>query len=66
MIDTEAYLRGIANGDRSAFSSLYRSWQPTLVRYATGLLSGDREAAEDVVDEALLAVWQQAGRFAGT
>ena len=66
MIDTAAYLRGIANGDRSAFSSLYRSWQPTLVRYATGLLSGDREAAEDVVDEALLAVWQQAGRFAGT
>ncbi len=66
MIDTEAHLRGIAGGDRAAFSALYRIWQPVLVRYATGLLNGDREAAEDVVDEALLAVWQQAGRFAGS
>ena len=66
MIDTEASLRGIAKGNREAFSALYRCWQPLLVRFATGLLGGDRAAAEDVVDEALLAVWQQAGRFAGT
>ena len=66
MIDTEAWLQRIAGGDRDAFSALYRSWQPVLVRYASGLLNGDREAAEDVVDEALLAVWQQAGRFART
>lgn len=66
MIETETFLRGIAHGDRTAFSSLYRNCQPVLVRYATGLLNGDRAAAEDVVDEALLVVWQQAGRFAGT
>ena len=66
MIATEASLRAIAEGNREAFSALYRCWQPLLVRYATGLLGGDRAAAEDVVDEALLAVWQQAGRFSGT
>ena len=65
MIDTEACLRGVAEGNREAFSALFRFWQPLLVRYATGLLGGDRTAAEDVADEALLAVWQQAGRFAG-
>ena len=65
MIDTEVHLRGIADGNHAAFTALYRGWQPILVRYATGLLNGDREAAADVVDEALLAVWQQAGRFSG-
>jgi RNA polymerase sigma-70 factor, ECF subfamily len=64
-MDVESKLRGIARGERGAFSELYLGMQPTFIRYATGLLAGDREAAEDVVDEAFMAVWQQAGRFAG-
>ena len=61
----ELQLRAIASGDRGAFATVFRAYQMPFVRYATGLLAGDREAAEDVVDEAFLAVWQQAGRFDG-
>ncbi len=62
-VDVEWAIRGIARRDKGAFSSLYASQQPRLLNYATGLLAGDRAAAEDVVDDAFVAIWQQAGRF---
>ena len=62
----EAQLRAISNGDRTAFDSLFRHYQPRYVAYATGLLAGDKEAAEDVVHETFVAIWQQAGRFTGS
>jgi RNA polymerase sigma-70 factor, ECF subfamily len=65
-MDIESKLRGIARGERGAFAELYRAMQPSYIRYATGLLAGDREAAEDVVDEAFIAIWEQAGCFAGS
>jgi RNA polymerase sigma-70 factor, ECF subfamily len=64
-MNIEWALRGIARGDKGSFSTLYADQRILLVRYATGLLAGDREAAADVVDEAFVDVWQQAGRFAG-
>jgi RNA polymerase sigma-70 factor, ECF subfamily len=64
-MDIEAELMGIANGDRAAFSRLWRATQPECIRYATGLLAGDRSAAEDAVDEAFTAIWQQSGRYDG-
>ncbi len=63
MIESE--LQAIANGDRAAFSRLYRAVRPELVRYATGLLAGDRSAAEDAVDDAFVALWTQSGQFDG-
>ncbi len=62
-IETE--LMRIASGDTAAFSRLYGALRPELLRYATGLLAGDRDAAEDAVDEAFVAVWQQSGRYDG-
>lgn len=62
-IETE--LKKIADGDRAAFSRLWRAAQPECIRYATGLLAGDRSAAEDAVDEAFIAIWQQSGRYDG-
>lgn len=59
-------LQGIARKDRAAFSWLYASDQAPLLRHATGMLAGDCAAAEDAVDEAFIAVWQQAGRFRGS
>jgi RNA polymerase sigma-70 factor, ECF subfamily len=65
MTRIELELKGIANGDRAAFVRLWRATQPEFIRYATGLLAGDRSAAEDAVDEAFIAIWQQSGRYNG-
>lgn len=64
-MDIETELNRIANGDRLAFARLWRATQPELLRYATGLLAGDRSAAEDAVDEAFIAIWQKSGRYDG-
>jgi RNA polymerase sigma-70 factor, ECF subfamily len=64
-MDIETEIRRVARDDRAAFSRLYLETRPTLIRYATGLLAGDREGAEDAVDEAFIAIWQQAGRYEG-
>jgi RNA polymerase sigma-70 factor, ECF subfamily len=64
-MDIENALNQIGQGERGTFAALYRETQPCFIRYATGLLAGDREAAEDVVDEAFIAVWQQAGSYNG-
>lgn len=65
-MNIEWALQGIARGDEGAFSWLYASEHVLLLRYATGILAGDRAAAEDAVDEAFLAVWHQAGRYSGS
>lgn len=57
-------LRQIAQGDRAAFESLYRSWQPRLFRYLARLL-GDAPAAEEVGDDVLFEVWKRARDFRG-
>jgi len=58
-------LNRIARGDRTAFTHLYTQAQPNLVRYAAGILAGDVDGALDVVDEAFLSVWREAGRYSG-
>ena len=65
-MSTEAKLRAIANGNQSAFTGLFTEYLPRFISYATGLLAGDKEAAEDVVHEAFVAIWQQAGNYSGT
>lgn len=60
-----ALLRGIAQGERRAFETLYLEMQRPMLAYAIGLLAGDRSAAEDAVDEAFMDIWQSAGSFTG-
>jgi len=62
---TKDALSQIAAGDRAAFTKLYSNAKPTLTRYAAALLAGDVDAAMDVVDEAFLSVWREAGRYSG-
>ena len=64
-METEIKLRAIAGGDRVVFAALFKEYLPRFVPYATGLLAGDKEAAEDVVHDAFMAIWQQAGHFSG-
>ena len=63
---TEALIRAISHGDRSSFEQLYRKLQRPMLGYAIGLLAGDREAAEDAVDEAFVDIWKGATSFSGT
>ena len=56
-------LSRIAQGDRGAFSDYYRLHQKRLTAYAMAILAGDKEAAEDVVDEAFLDLWKNAAKY---
>lgn len=58
-------LERVAQGDRVAFSQLYRKYQPRLVSYCARLLKDDVAQAADIVDEALFDVWRSANRFEG-
>ena len=58
----EDLLAATARGDRPAFAELYRLTHRRLYAIALVLLRGP-EAAEDVLQEAYLAVWRTAGQY---
>ena len=60
----EALLQAIAQGSMSAMESLYRQFERTVYRYALSHLSDPFDAAE-VLNDVMLDVWRQAGRFEG-
>jgi len=60
-----ALLTRIADGDREAFSDLYRSYQPRLIKFCSRILKNDVALAADIVDEAMIEVWKSAGSFSG-
>jgi RNA polymerase sigma-70 factor (ECF subfamily) len=55
-------LSATARGDQTAFAALYRLAAPTLLGVALRVL-GRRDAAEDVLQEAFLAIWDKAGLY---
>jgi RNA polymerase sigma-70 factor (ECF subfamily) len=57
-----ATLNAIAQGERQALADLYQGHAPSLMGYLTHL-TGDPAAAEDLVQELFMVVWQDAGRF---
>jgi RNA polymerase sigma factor (sigma-70 family) len=59
-----ALLRAIANGDERALDELYARHGPALLTYLVGRL-GDRQQAEEVLQDVLLAAWKGAARFRG-
>ncbi len=52
-------------GDRGAFDELLARLFPATLRFATRLLDGDAEAAEDAVQEAWIKAWKGLPDFAG-
>ncbi len=62
--DTLALAR-VAKHDREALAEVYARFQRPLFRYLFHLL-GQKEAAEDVLQEVMLIVWQKAHTFHGT
>lgn len=55
-------IRAIAQRDRRAFETLYYRYTPRLGRYLFRLLK-QREAVEEVINDVMLVVWQNAARF---
>lgn len=57
-----AEVRAIASGDSSAFRRLIDRESPRLLRFALGVL-GSLDEAEDVVQETLLRLWENAATW---
>ena len=65
--DSEAesvQLQRMAGGDRDAFTAFYRRVERPLFGYLMKLVR-ERELAEDLLNETMMEVWRQAGRFEG-
>lgn len=62
--DEAALMRAVAAGARPAFESLYALYERRVFRYVLTFVR-DRETAEEVVVDTLLAVWNNAGKFVG-
>jgi len=63
-IDT-LLLKRISIGDREAFTELYKSYQPRLIKFCSRILKNDVALAADIADEAMIEVWKSAGTFSG-
>ncbi|MFQ5983347.1 MAG: RNA polymerase sigma factor [Woeseiaceae bacterium] len=62
--DELALLGRVRRGDRGAFSRLYQLYHPRLYGYLRRLLP-DPGTVEEVVDDVMLVVWKDAGKFRG-
>lgn len=59
-----AILARVAAGDRDALTELYGRYQRPLFSYLL-LLAPDRDTAEEILQDTLVAAWRGAGRFEG-
>ncbi|TQM70804.1 RNA polymerase sigma-70 factor (ECF subfamily) [Actinomadura hallensis] len=54
---------GGAAGDEEIFAELYREYHRPLLAFVLRLTGGDRQWAEDVVQETMIRAWRSAGRL---
>ena len=64
MLSDQELVRRVATEDEQAFRELYDRFADRVFRYALTLLR-NRHLAEEVVQEAMIAVWMNAFRFEG-
>ncbi|MGS2724035.1 RNA polymerase sigma factor [Porticoccus sp. GXU_MW_L64] len=57
-------LRAVGQGDKDAFSTLYKLYYPLLTRFAYRYLK-QLDVIEEVVNDSLLTTWQKAAGFRG-
>jgi RNA polymerase sigma-70 factor (ECF subfamily) len=56
--DDEVLLNGFREGRESAFTRLHQAWYPALYLFAAKI-TGDQPAAEDIVEESFLIIWER-------
>jgi RNA polymerase sigma-70 factor (ECF subfamily) len=61
-LQLQLLLRRTARRDRAAFADLYRQTSAKLFGIALRIV-GSREAAEDVLQESFVAIWERAGDY---
>ena len=61
-MDDRELLARLAAGDEAAYDSIFRAWYAPLVR-ATHAIVHDRAVAEDLVQDAMLEVWNRRDRL---
>jgi DNA-directed RNA polymerase specialized sigma24 family protein len=62
-VSTQEHIRRIqVNGDEGAFSELYALHEPRLNKFAYSFL-GDREVAQEIVNDAFLKIWTGRGNL---
>jgi RNA polymerase sigma-70 factor (ECF subfamily) len=61
-IDDRTALARMAGGDEHALGALYDRWQPIVYALAVRIL-GDRDDAEDVVEDTFWQLWRQAATY---
>lgn len=61
-INDEQLIESVAQGDRHAFETLYDRYAPAVFGLALKML-GEREAAEEAVQEIFWRIWQRAKSF---
>ncbi len=62
--DERQLLELLASGDRAAFERVYRKHNASMIRVCTGIV-GSRATAEEVVQDAWIAILQNIGTFEG-
>ena len=58
-------IHAMANGNTAALDALYAKHGPMLLGYLTGQLRNNRQLAEEVLQDVMLAAWESAARFRG-
>ena len=64
-VTEQELLTSVSAGDMQAFEQLYQLYEKRVFQYVCTFLR-DQAAAEEVVSDTMLAVWQGAGQFAQT
>jgi len=54
---------GVASGEDAIITVLYQAYWAPLMAFALRLTGGDRQQAEDVVQETMVRAWREAGRL---
>src|SRR5262249_25136152 len=64
LVDDHELLQRVSRGDRQAFEHLYITYHSRLVRFLVRF-TRNRADLEEIINDALLIVWRQAGSFRG-
>jgi RNA polymerase sigma-70 factor (family 1) len=61
--DEQTQTAALRHGDEATFEAVFRQWYAPLCGYAARLTDGDLDAAEDLVQQVFVKLWEQRARL---